>query len=60
MPPKANMKIRRVRWAHRYYDGKRRFSRLSERARSERDQLFLTNLNGHGKQCCWNGKWVMV
>jgi len=46
MPPKTNMKIRPVRvelitcgpydW-HTYYEGKRRFSRLSERARSERD-----------------------
>lgn len=49
------------RWPYdehtRYYEGKRRFLRLSERARSERDWLFLTNLNGRGKQCCWN--WEM-
>lgn len=43
--------------AHRPYECKRYFSWLSERARSERDWLFLTNLNDRSKQCCWN--WEM-
>ena len=42
--------------AHRYYESKWRFSRLSESAIGERDWLFLTNLNGRGKQRCWNWK----